>query len=106
MRELETPIASDASDMTDRTPVTNQVLLTAPLTVRNLKKDPVILSNVGDAVQFLHANFPLDRRTETKWQHTAQALQIAAATNDASEREYATKAVIALLHAEGLLARH
>ena len=91
--------------MTDGTLVSNRVLLTAPLTVRDLKKDPFILNNVGEAVKFLYANFPLGRRAEAKWQYTAQALQIAAATNGASEREYATKAVIALLHSEGMLAR-
>jgi hypothetical protein len=83
----------------------SRVLLTAPLTVRNIQDDFLTLNTVGETMKFIHANFSAGRRVEVKWQQAFKALQSAAITDNATQREIATKAVIALLHSEGMLER-
>ena len=83
----------------------SQVQLTGTLKVRGIRDEKLTLSTVGEAVRFLLANFSEDYRVEQTCQLAANALEIAAATNDTTRREYATKAVIALLHSERILER-
>jgi hypothetical protein len=79
------------------------VALAMPLTVKDAKNNKRTLTTVGEAARFIHANFSRQRSDQVDWEHAANALEVAAETNDAERRQHATEVVVALLRAEGML---
>jgi hypothetical protein len=83
--------------------IASSVTLATPLLVKDVKNIKKTLTTVGEAARFIRTNFSRQRSDYIDWEHAAKALEIAAETNDAAERQNATDAVTSLLRADGML---
>jgi hypothetical protein len=83
--------------------IASVVTLAAPLSVKDIKNSRKTLTTVGEAARFIRANFSRQRSDYVDWEHAANALELAAETNDSAQRQHATDAVSALLQADGML---
>jgi hypothetical protein len=77
--------------------------LTRKLIAKDRKGNRRVLSTVGEAAQFINANFSATRSGDVDWKLAATSLEKAVYTDDFVLSAHATKAVAELLRTEHLL---